>query len=381
MKGHVKKRGSTWSFVIDVGRDPVTGKRKQKWFSGYRTKREAEKAMAEKLATVIKGTYIEPKRMSFSELLNEWLEHHVKHNTSPRTYETYRYLASVHIAPRIGNIQIVELAPYHLQRMYSNLLDSEQKNGKKLSSTTVHHIHRICYSALKWGVQMRMLQENVAESVKTPKRNKQEMKTWTKDEVATFLNVAKEDRLYPLFYVAIGTGLRRGELLGLKWEDVDFENGVLSIRRTVQRTTEGLIVKEQTKTDSSRRTVNISPATVEVLRTHKKRQTQELLRIGRRTSFVFANSVGNVLEPRKVNEVFERLTKKAGLPRIRFHDLRHTHATLLLQQGIHPKIVSERLGHSNVSMTLDLYSHVIPSMQREAAETFDRIVDQDTLVN
>ena len=176
MKGHVTKKGNRWYFVLDIGRDPKTGKRQQKWFSGFNTKREAEKAMAEKIAEMLRGNYVEPKRIPFRNLLDDWLEHHVKHRTSPKTYETYKYLAFHHIVPRIGDLNLDKLTPYHLQKLYSDLLDHDMNTGGKLSKTTVHHIHRICYGALKWGVQMRMIPHNVAENVPPPQRNKQEIK-------------------------------------------------------------------------------------------------------------------------------------------------------------------------------------------------------------
>src|SRR5690606_26173793 len=233
---------------------------------------------------------------SFPTRRSSDLEHHVKLRTSPKTLETYKYLISNHIAPQIGKIPLDKLTPYQLQRMYSYLLAHETNAGKKLSRTTVHHIHRICYGALKWAVQMKMIPYNVAENVTPPQRNKQEIKTWTQEEVNTFLEEAKKEWLYPLFFVAITTGLRRGELLGLKWEDVDLDQGVLTVRRTVQRTSEGLIVKEQPKTDSGRRSVNISPATVKVLKLHRKTQTEQLKMLGKKSDFIFTNTLGNILE-------------------------------------------------------------------------------------
>ena len=370
MKGHVRKRGNKWCFVVDLGKDPGTGKRRQKWYSGFSTKREAEKALSEMLAKLHRGDYVEPSRMSFGELIRTWLENRIKHNVSQKTYDTYKYLCETHIAPTIGIINLDKLSPLHLQKMYSDLISEE-----KLSNTTVHHIHRICYAVLKWAVQMKMIPQNVAENVAPPKRNKQEMKIWNEEEVVRFLSAAQDERLFALFFLAISTGLRRGELLGLKWSDVDFYRGVLSVRRTVQRTTNGLTVKEWTKTDSGRRQVNISPSTMDVLRQHRKQQTEEMVKLGmRNVDFIFTNTVGNLLEPRKVNHIFDRIIKKAEIPKIRFHDLRHTHATLLLKQGVHPKIVSERLGHASVNITLDTYSHVIPSLQKEAAAAIDQVL-------
>lgn len=369
MKGHVRKRGTKWAFVIDIGKDPVTGRRKQKWFSGYRTKREAEKAMAEKIAEISRGDYVEPSRMPFRNLMQEWLKMDVKHRLSGRTYEMFEYLIRVYIAPRIGDIPLDKLSPLHIQQFYNALLDTDKIRGEgKLSPTTIRHIHRAIYSALKWGVEMRILPRNISENVHPPKRVRKEMKVWTQEEAAKFLNVCKGHRLYAFYYLALSTGMRRGELLGLKWEDVDLDRGVIMVRRTLVRHEDGFTVEEEPKTASSRRSIHISPQTIEVLKQHRTKQKEELLRIGMTNpEYVFLSVAGKFIEPSYVRKIFRSLIKRAGVPLIRIHDLRHTHATLLLQQGVHPKIVSERLGHNSISMTMDLYSHVTPSMQKEAA--------------
>ena len=325
MKGHVRKRGNKWCFVLDIGQDPGTGKRRQKWFSGYRTKREAERAMAEKLSEIARGDFVEPQELTVEELIKIWLDNH-GHSLSVRTFDTYRYLAETHVFKYIGHLSVNELAPIHLQQMYTNLLLNGRKDGKGgLSPTSVRRVHQLCFAALRWAKQMRMVNRNVAEDVTPPKKAVKEMKTWTAGEMWRFLEAAKEERLYALFYLACSTGMRQGELLGLKWSDIDLKQGIIRIQRVIQRNSNGLVVKEQPKTSRSRRSVNISPATTEVLKQHKRKVDKEMLLIGKKdVEWVFPNSHGNIQEPRKVIHVFHRIIKRADVPKIRFHDLRHT---------------------------------------------------------
>jgi len=370
LKGHIRKRGSKWCFVLDIGRDPETGKRRQKWFSGFATKKEAERAMVEKIAEINRGDYVEPSKMTVREFLNMWLLDEVKPNRKTTTYDLYRSLSKNHIIPEIGNIPLNKLTTIHIHRFSKSLLD------KGVSPTTTKFNIRIIKVALNWAVKMQLIPKNPAANFQTSvKPAGSEMKVWTDQQVNQFLQAARGSKYYPAYYLAVSTGMRIGEILGLKWSDVDFDQGVISIRRILQRTSEGLKLVDQTKTTKSRRLINISPSTVEVLKKHRIKQKEEMIKYNyRNADLVFTTRSGKPVEPRTFREYFATIVKKAGLPRIRFHDLRHTHATLLLQQGVHPKIVSERLGHTSISMTLDIYSHVIPSMQKEAAEMFDQII-------
>ncbi len=371
MKGHIRKRGSKWCFVLDIGRDPETGKRRQKWFSGFATKKEAERAMVEKIAELNRGEYIEPTKMTVKEFLEMWLEDEVKPNRKVSTYDIYHSVITNHLIPGIGNIPLHQLGPIHIHQLMKSL------SNKDISSTTAKYSVRTLKVALNWAVKMQLIPKNPAANIRISTRSTgSEMKVWTDEEVNRFLQAAKGSKFYPTFYLAITTGMRMGELLGLKWTDIDFDRGTISIRRTLQRTSAGLQLIEQTKTAKSRRLISISPSTVEVLKKHRVEQKKEMIQYNYRDVYdlVFTSRTGKPVEPRNLREYFSLITKKAGLPPIRFHDLRHTHATLLLKQGIHPKIVSERLGHSSISMTLDTYSHVIPSMQKEAAEMFDQII-------
>ena len=374
MKGHIRKRGNKWCFVIDVGRDPKTGKRRQKWFSGFETKKEAERAMAEKIAEVNRGDYFEPAKMTLKELINLWLYDEVKLKRKIATFDLYHSVTKTHVIPELGSIPLNKLNTLHIHQFLKSLLD------KGVSQDTAMFIVRTLKVVLNWAVKMQLISKNPAANIQTREKSTgSEMKVWTDEQVRHFLKTAANSRFYPVFYLAITTGMRLGELLGLKWSDVDLNRGVISIRRILQRTSEGLKLIEQTKTVKSRRLINISPSTAEVLEMHRIKQKEEMIKYNycNNDNLVFTTRYGKPIDPKSLRDSFYRIIKKARLPRIRFHDLRHTHATLLLQQGIHPKIVSERLGHTSISMTLDIYSHVIPSIQKEAAEMFDQILDHD----
>jgi integrase len=369
MKGHVRKRGSKWCFVLDIGRDPETGKRRQKWFSGYRTKKEAEKALAQTITEFSQGAYLEPADIPYKDLLRDWLEQQVKPETSFSTHNNYERTVRKHITPALGNVKLDQLKPIHFQRLFTDMQE------KGLSPGTVRLVHHCCRRSINWAVKMGMLAKNPVDNTTPPKVKRQEMKYWTPEQVQRFIESAKDNPYFPFFYVALFTGMRAGEIRGLKWDDIDWDNQRISIRRHITRAGKEVHILPGTKTSKSGRVVEISESVINVLKRHKIKQAEQLLMIGgNKENWVFTNAFGKFLPDITVYHAFLRATEKAGLPRIRLHDIRHTHATMLLQQGIHPKIVSERLGHSTVSMTLDIYSHVIPTMQKEAVAALDRLV-------
>lgn len=267
---------------------------------------------------------------------------------------------------------LTRLSPQHLQRLYATKLET-------LSPTTVNHVHAVLHKALSNAVRWGAVNRNVADLVDPPRNRPFEIATLTAHEARTFLDAASGNRLEALFVLAVTTGMRQGELLGLRWRDVDFDACALQIRGSMQATPDGLRIMEP-KTRTSQRRVTLSREPVDALRRHRVAQAEERLQLGAAwedNGLVFANVVGRpIAAGNLLRRSFEPLLKRAGLPRIRFHDLRHTSATLLLGRGIHPKIVAEMLGHSRVGTTLDRYSHVTPTMQREAAEAFDLILGQ-----
>jgi integrase len=380
MKGHIYQRSKgSWTLVFDLPVDPFNGKRRQKSQTVKGTKREAERLLREIQMTVDTGTYIKPNKMKLGDWLVQWLDGYVATNTTRRTCESYREAVIKHIIPVMGEILISELEPMHIQKYYSDKLREGRIDGKGgLSAKSVHYQHKIISKSLSYAVKMGILVRNVASLVDPPRVPEMIMNTLSPDEVIKFLDAAKETPYYIFFSTLLFTGLRRGELLALRWRNLDLENACLYVTETAYLLRNGDYEIKEPKTPHSRRMVTLSPSLVELLKLHKA--DQELLRIQlgvkmSKDDFVFIGLDGSPLNPDTVTHAFGKVVKRAGLTGIRMHDLRHTHATLMLAAGIHPKIVSERLGHASVSTTLNIYSHVLPGLQEKAVEKFDRIFE------
>lgn len=358
-----KRKDGRWAASLSVGR----GKR-QHFLSPDRD------VVARKLRAALKsrddGLPTITKRQTVEQYLKSWLEA-ARPSIRERTWVRYEQYVRLHAIPTLGKLSLEKLTPQHLQRLYADRLDAG------LSPTTVHHLHAAVHKALSQAVRLNLVQRNVADLVDAPRIAKHEMTTLAPDDARHFLDVAAGDRLETLYVLALTTGLREGELLGLKWRDVRFEEKAVEIRGSLQRVKAGLVVMEP-KTKQSRRRVGLTEAALAALRRHRVRQGEERLRLGSAwegDDLVFTDEAGAPIDATKfLRNSFAPLLKAAELPKMRFHDLRHTAATLLLGRGIHPKIVSEMLGHSQVGITLDLYSHVTPTMQREATAAMDAII-------
>lgn len=316
------------------------------------------------------GLPVITERQTVAQFMQRWLKS-AKPSLRIRTWDRYEQYVRLHVTPSLGKIQLANLTPLHLQRLYS------QKIEAGLSPTTVRHLHAMLHRALKQGVRWNVLQRNVADFVDAPRVEHHEIATLSARQASELLTAAHGDRLEALYVMAVTTGMREGELLGVRWKDVDLDRASVQVRGTMQATKDGLRFAE-TKTRSSRRPVMLPARTVEALRRHRAAQAEERLRMGAAwedNDLVFANQAGRpIAAGNLLKRSFEPLLAKAGLPRIRFHDLRHTAATLLMEQGVHAKVVQEMLGHTRISTTLDLYSHVTPTMQRQAADAFDAIL-------
>ncbi|EGK10195.1 phage integrase family site-specific recombinase [Desmospora sp. 8437] len=378
MRGHIRKRGSKWAIVLDIGKK-ADGSRNRKWFSGFKTKKEAQSFLNQKLHQIESGTYVEPSKITLGEYLNRWLKDYAELNTAPRTYQGYEYMITQHIIPQIGDIPMDKLKPMHIQGYYSEKLAKGRKDGSGgLSPRSVLHHHRILHQALDQAVKWQVIPMNPAKSVTPPKPQRKQINTLSREQVHQLLSATKNTPYYEQIFFAINTGMRRGEIFGLRWKDVDFANRTISVRQTIQRIkNKGLVFRDTTKTDGSRRSIAVSDSVIHMLNRIKKRQAQEKISCGplyQDHDLIFANSDGTPINIDYLSREFGRLIKRMKLPHIRFHDLRHTHATLLLQQGEHPKVVSERLGHSTITITMDTYSHVMPNMQKEAAQKLDNFL-------
>lgn len=363
MKGHVRKYRGRWAGVVELGRDPVTGKRRQKWVYAD-TKKECQEKVNKLIYEIQAGIYVEPSKHSVEEYLNMWLQNYAKSNVAPSTYRSYKEIISNHISPKIGNIELSKLKPFQIQEMYTKLSETH------LSSTTILYIHRILHKALEQAVKWEMIRDNPASKVDPPKKRKVQYNTWDSKTIAKALELAKGTPLYIPIVLATTTGARVGEICGLQWSNVDLEKGQISIIYTFQRIDKEWQLKP-VKIDRSNRLVIIPDVVVNILRQHKLWQKKNRILFG--PDYYHSDHVntwpdGRPILTEYITKQFKKFIKKHNLPEIRFHDLRHTHATELLKAGINPKIVSERLGHSSIRITLDTYSHVLPTLQKEAAE-------------
>jgi integrase len=386
MKGSVRQRSKgSWEIIYDMGADPVTGGRRQKSQTVKGTKRDAQRALREVLLSLEQGSYVKPNKITVGEWLSQWLKDYASMNTTDRTQENYSSAVKCHLVPSLGKVILADLQPQHIQGYYAEKLSKGRADGKGgLSARSVVYHHRILSKALNYAVKMGVVVRNVADFVQPPRVKRVTMNTLSTEEVTRFFEAAKETDYYVYFATLLYTGLRRGELLALRWRNLDLVKATLTVVETAYKLGNGDYIIKEPKTAQSRRTVSLPLSLVELLKVY--RIDQELLRIQLGVSldaddFVFIRPDGSPMNPSAVTLAFRRIIKKAGLKAIRIHDLRHTHATLMLKAGVNPKVVSERLGHANIGITLDIYSHVLPGMQEAAAEKFDKLFGADVSEN
>lgn len=370
MRGHIRKRSKdSWTVVVELPRDPETGKRRQKWVTVAGTKKDAERVLAELINEVEHNQYgIASGKLTVSQYLAMWLEA-VRPGLRQQTHEVWQ--ANLRFWNQtLGAVPLNKLTPLDVQRAV-NSMPGHYKNSTK---RTVYAPFRVAMrQAVKWG----LLARSPTDGVVIPAPHFKQMTVWTEEQVMRFLEVARKSRYYALFHTALATGMRLGELLGLTWEDVDLKEGTIHVSRSL--TVHTVREWQAPKTPHSQRKIPLDEATTEVLRQWRKRQFQDRLWAGpswQEHNLVFATRAGRPLYKCAVLRALKTIAGHAGVPPIRFHDLRHTHATLLLRQGVHPKVVAERLGHAHVSLTLEIYSHVLPDTQREAVRAIERVWGQ-----
>jgi integrase len=373
MKGHIRERSpGHWAIVIDV-HDPATGKRRRKWHSFAGTKRKAQIECARLISEMQRGTYLEPNKTTVAQFLDGWLAH-VKPRVSPKTYERYEQVCHKNLAPLLGAVLLPKLKPAQISEAYAKALVSGRREGTGgLSPRTVHHMHVILKGALAQAVKWEMLVRNPAAAVDPPKVGHAPMNTYDLSQTAELIEAVRGKRILVPTILAVLCGLRRGEIVALRWRNIDVAAGQLAVVQSAEQTKAGIRYKEPKS--GRARTLALSATVVAELKAHRILQAQELLRVGKRLSdndFVVAQADGSPLRPHSLGQEWVRfLAGSTTLPRVRFHDLRHAHATHLLASGVHPKVASERLGHSKVGITLDLYSHVLPNMQTDAVALVD----------
>jgi integrase len=372
VKGTITKRagarGVAYRVRVDLDPDPLTGERRRR--SGtFRTRKEAESQMAQWIADGERGMAIAPSRLTVGEYLQRWLD--ALEGVEPPTRRRYADLVRLHIAPQLGGRLLAKLTPLDVQALYAD------RKAAALSPTTINLLHNVLHRALKQAVEWDLIARNVTERVKAPRPKASEPVTWDAGQAVRFLAIAERTPDAALWWVALTTGMRRSELLGLQWSDVDLQRGTLNIHQARKRGEGNRWETGAPKTRKGRRQIVLPPSAIEALRAHRTRQLEQRLALGaayQDQNYVFAGALGQPVHPNSLQSCFERLVKAAGLPRIKLHGLRHTNATVSLASGEHPKIVQERLGHSTISMTLDRYSHVTQSMQQEAAGRLETLL-------
>jgi integrase len=336
------------------------------------------------MQSVEEHTFVAPTRLDFRTFIEErWLPA-TKATIRPSTWDSYRRNLELHVLSKIGGLPLQAITPGHLNAIYSDLLESGHQNvkGRGLTHKTVRNVHVAVHKAFQDAVRWSLIHHNPADNANPPRvraSGNAGIRTWTEHELATFLDSVKDDRLYALWRTAATTGMRRGELLGLRWRDLDLARSRLEVRQTLVSVAYELQFSTP-KTVKGRRAIALDQRTVSAIERHRTAQDEErriAAGIYSDTDLVFAHEDGKPIHPDSLTQTFERRVRDAGVPRIRLHDVRHTYATLALASGVHPKIVSERLGHASVAFTLDVYSQAIPSMQAGAAEDFARFIDNE----
>lgn len=373
MRGHIRRRGkNSWGVVLSWREG---GRFKQKSFTAHGPKREAQALLAQKLTEFNAGVLAQaPANLTVAQYLDRWLKEFVR--VRPTTYASYEGIVRCHIVPEIGKVPLVKLRPARLQAFYRKLEDKPRADGKagRLSATTVRYTYSVLNIALRRAVRLTLIPRNPAEATDPPKAPQTEQRTFTDDEARRFLKSVQSDRLSALYWLALALGLRRGELLGLRWQDLDLDKGLLHVRQSLVAL-KGRPVIQQPKTDRGRRTLELTPELVAIIKCHRAQQAKAKLSLGqeyRDHGMVFPTLFGAPMAPRLLTRQFERRLAATGLPRIRFHDLRHTFASLAFPNG-DLKTVSAILGHDDISTTADIYSHVLHGHQRR---TISRVVKQ-----
>lgn len=374
---HCGSDGVSWTYVVDVAVGGAARQRRQK--GGFQTKREAVAALSEVQAGLADGSYVGSSKLTVAEYLGEWLRA-VRPGLRPGSFDSTAIHVNTYITPRIGRVRLQALSRRSVKAFYGELtIAGRQRGGGGLSDKTVHNVHRTLSKALDDAVEDGLLNRNPARGThKLPESPEQE--TWTAEELRAFLEFVSGDPFAAMWRFAAFTGVRRGELAGLRWRDLDLDAGRVFVVQ--QRAKGGGTVNIGRLKGKRGRAVTLDPTTVQILREHEKAQAEAKAFLGegyQDHGLVFCHGDGKPLHPDSVTKRFARLVRDSGLPTIKFHGLRHTHATVLLRALVHPKVVQERLGHSSIQVTLDVYSHAVPALQGDAAIRFAEIVDDDDL--
>lgn len=370
-EGSIRKRSDgRWEGRYTAGHDPETGKQIFKNVLG-KTQAEVKEKLKRALEECKKIDITRTGKYTVETWMEEWFENVAKLKVRPSSHQTYRGYIDHHVSPYIGDIPLEKLSTMDLQKLYRRLMSKGRverieatHQPKGLSAKTVRNINQVISSAMDFAVAQKIIPENPCKAVALPKLEHKEMQTIPAEQLQAFLQEAKNTGVYEMYYIELSTGLRRGELLGLKWQDIDWKNGIIKVRRAIARVN-GQIVEAPLKTKNSYRAVTISQQAIEVLK-QQKAKTNDV--------YIFPSPNGGPISPDSVNNMLKRVLERAGIPKVRFHDLRHTFATIALQNGVDIKTLSSMLGHFSPGFTLGTYTHVTTTAQKEAAETMGNVL-------
>jgi integrase len=371
-RGSVIKRGDTYSVVLSRGTDPLTNKRLRDWHGPYRTKREAEQARTKLLGDADHGDYVKPEQMTVAEFLDgTWLPA-IKATVRPTTAALYAQVVKNHLKPGVGSVRLQGLTAPALNKFYAQLLATGRRDGTGagLSTRSTRIVHTVLHRALRDALKWRLVSHNVAAEADPPVSRSKEAVTWSGEQTSAFLKSVAADRLVALFRLEAATGMRRGEVCGLRWSDVDLDGASLRVSQTIVEVERQLQFSEP-KTGSSRRTLRLDPVTVKALRDHHRRQLKERMALGPlwkgAEDLVFTRPDGSPVPPLWLTRYFARRVKAAGLPPATFHGMRHSYLSGLIRDGQSVRAVSARAGHANATITLNTYSHVLPGDDEQLA--------------
>lgn len=359
----IRKQNDKYQVTVYIGTDPVTGKDKREYLGSYKTKREANAVEDDFKHQLRMGTYIDVTNKTLNEGAKVYFESVAPYNLSEYNMHNSKGIYEAKFEHTLGFYKMKSIKPYQIQKLYTNWLNGDSDN-KPLKPRTIQNYHNLLNQILKSFVEWDELKSNPAEKVKLPQLDKPEKRIWTKEEVIKFLDAAENYQYYIAYYLAIFTGMRLGEVMGLEWKNIDFDQNTIYVKKQIGRGAKGKsVVKNYTKTNASRRSIYISEDVKDKLKAYKKKQDPK-------SAYVCTTTIGTTISESNIRRSMKSICKKANVPYISFHEQRHTHASLALQIGVEPKVIQERLGHSKLSTTMDTYTHTVPSLQKNFAEKY-----------
>jgi integrase len=381
--GNIRQRkDGRWEARISLGYSS-NGKRRRKSIFGN-SQADVRKKMIDLIKQIQDGEYLEPSKMSLSAWIKYWLLNYGKLKYQQTTYDMYASLLKNHINPELGSVKLSKLTTSDLQVFYNKLTTKKTLSGgckisnKPLSTKTIRNIHNVIHTSLEQATKENLIKQNPSKHCILPRVEKKEMQTFDYKQIKTFLKAVKNDRLFVAYLIALSTGLRRGEILGLRWRDVNFVNNTIHINQQIVKTDKEIIIKDL-KTKLSNRVLDIPPTTMKELKLHQTRQKKEKLLCGSgwvKTGLVFTDEIGQLIKPDAFYKAFKKILKEIELPDIRLHDLRHSYALMCLQEGVEIKTLQETLGHYSASFTLDFYGHASKQMKKESADKIENVINK-----